>query len=473
MSSARTVGGIITAHAGSALPVVRTLIVGGGPAGLKAAELADSLPLKHANRSADVRLAVIGGNGIWAPMAQSVPGLVMGQSGLVLETDVRRMTPDHLQTFMPASVFVKVEQRKEEQLRDQRAALFVDDKVMRIRKSGKNDFLVTTANQDQFVAQSIVLAAGGGMQTNASSLGLVSNKPARQRRPFAEDTDALSFLMTGGSAQGGTTLILGGGPSAAWAAAEAKRRHNQVIWVASREHGGFAGANPGGRNTEILRSLSDSLYFGELSELVYRSISEPGDARKGGVVAQLANFQSADDNGSGRQVELIVSQVVTAFGADDARTFSMLEGGLFNDLGALADAAGAFSASPLDAAIALQSSDGDFLTAGATTARALAAKGLSMQWNPIALTLPVSARPLEGIAVGNASIEALANLISLEAPNPFLMNRNQLAHTFARFTGTSEAGRLAAADKFIEMRSELGPGELATWDIAKAVKDLL
>ena len=465
----RTLRSVVTPHSGSKLPVVRTLIVGGGPAGLKAAELADALPLKHTGRSGDLRLAVVGGRGIFSPMAQSNRGQLMGQPGFLLETNQRRMNPDYAGPFMPAAAFVRAELQKEQQLHD-RGTLFVDDMVVKIRKYGPNDFLVATRNGDEFVAQSIVLATGGGAQTTASSLGLARRKPEKQRRPFIEDMDALNFLMTGGAAMGGTTLILGGGPSAAWAAAEAKRRHNEVIWVASREHGGFKGADPGGRNTAILRALRGNMYFGKLAQILFRNIQDPGDASNGGIIAQIEGFQRAEDSGNGRETELIVSQVVTAFGADDTRNFSILEGDLFLNLEAIADVHGAFTKSPLDAAIGLRSTDGDLLTAGAASFRALLAKGHSMRWDPIALTLPQLARPSEGIAMAHVTAEALANVLSIESPNLFLINRNQFAYLLAKLTRMSEAGRYEIADKFIEMRSKLKPGQFSIESLAEILK---
>jgi hypothetical protein len=214
------------------------------------------------------------------------------------------------------------------------------------------------------------------------------------------------------------------------------------------------------------------MYFGDLAQILYRNIQDPGDTRNGGIIAQIKGFQRSEDSGEGRESELIVSQVVTAFGADDARSFSILEGGLFGDLGAIADVTGAFSSNPLDAAIGLQSSDRDLLTVGAATARGLLAKGYSMQWNSIALTLPQSARPGEGIAMAHVSAEALANVLSIESPNPFLMNRNQFAYRLAKLTRMTEAGRYEVADKIIEMRSQLESGQISIESLVEIFKEV-
>jgi hypothetical protein len=278
--------------------------------------------------------------------------------------------------------------------------------------------------------------------------------------------------MTGGSATGGTTIVLGGGPSAAWVAADAKRHHNQVIWVASKEHGGFTGADPGGRNTMILRSLRESMFLGNLEGVLFRSLQEPGDASKGGVVVRLSNFRSAYEGGQGHEIELLVSQVVTAFGSDNSRALSILDPMLFNDLGAIVDTAGAFSDSPLDAAIGLRSKDSDLLVVGAAAARGMSVKGLGLQWGNIAQTLPVSARPFEGISMSNATIEAMANYVSFEYPNMFTANRNQIAEFLKRLSPASGEGRrLTVADKIIEERVELQTSDFASWDVAKIIRD--
>jgi hypothetical protein len=460
----------IVPSTGSKLPVVETLIVGDGPAGTAAAKHVDDLPLRRVRRSSDVRVVMLGKGGIWPGMARTNPQLQMGQSGLLLEPDPRHMTLAHTLPFMPTVDFVTAEAQKKKLILAS-GVLPIDDEILSILKYSKGEYLVRTRHDDEFVARSIVLASGGGPQIDARSLGLVRKSLPRNRRPFLEDTDALSFLMSGGSAEGGTTAILGGGPSAMWAAADARRHHNEVVMIASRDHGGYEGANPGGRNTSIQIAMRGRMYYGEPVEIVPRRILDASDARMGGLIIHVKGFRPIEDSGPGKEMELVVSQVVTAFGGDRVHSFPMLGPYIFNDLQAIADEAGAFTSSPLDAATGLISSDRDMIVVGAAAYRGLSVKGLGLPWTNIAQTLPLAGRPYEGIALSNATIEAIANYVSLGPINYLVANRQQIAESLKSVSSAGEGRRLTVADQVIASRAKLETSDYATFDVAKIIRD--
>jgi hypothetical protein len=451
------------AKTGLSIPRVNIAVLGNGTSASAVLKHVSYLPLSWSSRKNwDTNLAIIGGtDDVWSKF----PGnFSMGQSGSFFKSDVR----DH--TSADAAQFMKVRDYTAELARSLRnqPAVVVQGKAARVRKYGTNDFLIVTSDGTEIGANHVIVATGAGPERGASSFVSLRNQPAKPRRPFPEVINGTDFMMSGLCGKGGVVAVYGGAPTSSWDAGVAMLNGNQVVWIASPDHGGFASANPNGRNSEIIRRNKNNMFLGTPEEVIYRDIGEPYNMQKGGIVLRLRDLRHDGDR-SGKDTELVVSQFVYAVGTDPNEALSFLDPWTYSGLVPIYDKMACFSANPLDTALGLTTEDGDLVVVGPAAYKGLTAKGSGMLWENMAKSLPPPAQPYAGIAMINCSVEALANYMALDNLNLYIANRRQIAEKLSDISHlATESNRLEVADKVIEARSKSGVTEA---ELIKLIKE--
>jgi hypothetical protein len=93
----------------------------------------------------------------------------------------------------------------------------------------------------------------------------------------------------------------------------------------------FAQSNPGGRNSGILRSLSDNFYIGSVVAVEERPVSKGADWEEAGTMLVIQDFRPHNFRSKGRTVHLPLSAIVSAIGPT-TDVSPVIDPGLLNSL---------------------------------------------------------------------------------------------------------------------------------------------
>ena len=134
---------------------------------------------------------------------------------------------------------------------------YTEAEVMKITRTGPRSLTVMLSNSQSLRCERAILCTGIGPEKDLSASGVVFlNHPTGPRVTLDETTTALKAISQPAvSFAGQSLLIYGGGATAAWVAELAIANGvRDLRWVA---RDGFASANPGGRNNEVMALTKD------------------------------------------------------------------------------------------------------------------------------------------------------------------------------------------------------------------------
>ena len=156
--------------------------------------------------------------------------------------------------------------------------------VTKIKKIGRRNLTLSLTNNFSLQCERAIFCTGVGPEMDLTASGVTFwNYPTGPRVTLNETTTALKAIaQPNASFRGQSVLVYGGGATAAWVAEIAiANGAKDVRWVAER---GFEGANPGGRNNEVMALTKDVRRNGKIKTIKYM-----GDLASGsGLEAVLA-----------------------------------------------------------------------------------------------------------------------------------------------------------------------------------------
>lgn len=150
----------------------------------------------------------------------------------------------------------------------------VESEAMKLIKNGP-DKLLYCENGEIINLSKIVFGTGLGPERDASQSGVIIQNPATGSRVLLNEitTGLRSLGMPSEFFKNKKLLVLGGGAQAPWVLEHADFSGvKDVLWV-GRD---FDGANPGGRNSDILKKTEDCRKLGEVKTVAYKGDPEFG-----------------------------------------------------------------------------------------------------------------------------------------------------------------------------------------------------
>ena len=200
----------------------------------------------------------------------------------------------------------------------------IETDLRRVIRQG-NRLLLTCGDGSSVLTDKLFLATGVGPErTLQRSDVLFENEVSPKRQVYHEVTTALQSMQEQPEYwRGKTVTVYGGGPTAAWIVEVAMSYSlKNILWIAK---GGFAGANPSGRNSETIQMTEGHRLTSAIRSLRYEGGGNT-PPEGGGILLTLDN-----DRAKWTQKTDIV---ICATGSDPMAPTgvqSML-GGLYRDL---------------------------------------------------------------------------------------------------------------------------------------------
>jgi hypothetical protein len=275
--------------------------------------------------------------------------------------------------------------------------------------------------------------------------------------------DILTNQVTVG--RGGLVAVIGDGPSALWAAQMIADRGNRVVILGPDTPSAFGQSNPGGRNSAILRTLSDSIYVGSVIAIKEEEVSSRADYDEPGTVLVVRNFRRHDFKTRGRTVHLPVTAVVSAIGSA-LDVCPAIDPGLLNSLSVVPGAA------------ALSTESGDFVLFGASAyyhakslkqALSFDAAGRMINQPPVGIaTLDMSARNLSRSMRDGRALEQALCFADLHPPTA---TAAEIAAAFEE-AGVDRKGAAEMAAHVVAARAK-STGEWTNRTLAEAMRTLM
>jgi hypothetical protein len=240
---------------------------------------------------------------------------------------------------------------------------------------------------------------------------------------------------------------------------------NRVVILGPDTPSAFGQSNPGGRNSGILRAMSDSIYIGSVIGIEEREVSNRAEWTEPGTVLVVRNFRRHDFKSRGRTVHLPVSAVVSAIGSA-VDVCPAIDGGLLNALSVVPGAA------------ALATERGDFVLFGASAyyhakslkqAVSFDEAGRTINQPPVGIaTLEMSARTLSRSMRDGWALEQALCLADL---HPVSATASEIAGAFET-AGVDRTGAAEMAAQVVAARSK-STGEWTNRTLAEAMGTLM
>jgi hypothetical protein len=298
------------------VPKVSRLVVGNGPSAnaLLRNQRELARPRRHEDDVGTVHLT--SQTSMWERMPPELP---MGQTPNVL-VEKPYQVGHETNKFMKVKDFTKYQAERYDDSMKEISGVSLPGNVLSIVKNGRHDFLVTYLDFGLGTIRELRAANifyAGGPSAEKSILGDVDvvRRPSRRQRAFKEYCSGTSIL-TGQTLidKGGAIAVVGDGPTALWTAAYLADLGNEIYVVGPDNGKAFANANPGGRNSDIIRTLGDRFYVGSIEGVEEREVSSFQDWSEFGTSLHIRNLRPFLSQGKSRAAQLPVTSIVSAIG---------------------------------------------------------------------------------------------------------------------------------------------------------------
>jgi hypothetical protein len=316
----------------------RTVILGSGPAATSAAVLSAVRTSRQGQvRGMDVGLTLVGTTGVqpfeWSKVMKQ---LRIGQSFDALNLAGTKQFPGV--AWATAGELAHSERVHKQAALDLSQGMEINGKVTKVVKYGRNEIVTTVqpigGPPIEILAQEVIAAFGAGPERHVAA-------PVKRRfgnliRPFGERLVGSQGVSTGVEIQPGSViLIIGDGPTALWDA-EVCLSYGAIPYVVGPNNGGaFLGADPGGRNSETMRTLRENnlLFIADIEGIEeLDNLKYFDDMREAGILVYLKNLTSLS-TGSYRSASVLpVARVISAIGSMGP-SLSMFDHHILEDMG--------------------------------------------------------------------------------------------------------------------------------------------
>lgn len=269
---------------------------------------------------------------------------------------------------------------------------FTEAELMKVVKTGPRSLTVMLSNSQSLRCERAILCTGIGPEKDLTASGVkFLNYPIGPRVTLDETTTALKAISQPAlSFAGQSLLIYGGGATAAWVAELAIANGvRELRWVAEN---GFASANPGGRNNEVMALTKDVRTDAKLDTIKFL-----GDLSSGSGLEASLTFLASRKSGVWKP-----SRIVAATGSNPLAPTGILSvlGSAYEDLQPV-HRGGGFFACNSDASIIVTS-----------TPLSFDMRKFGADFATVLKNLPEEARVPTGILAARLSATAVANFIA-------------------------------------------------------------
>jgi len=272
----------------------------------------------------------------------------------------------------------------------------VEAEVTQVNKVGRRKLALTLSNNQSLECERAIFCTGVGPERDLTASGVkFLNYPIGPRVTLNETTTALKAIAQPiVSFHNQSLLIYGGGATAAWVAEMAIANGvKDLRWVAE---GGFASANPGGRNSEVMALTKEIRRNAKINTVKFL-----GDLSSGsGLEAALSLSET------GKTDIWKPDRIVAATGSNPLAPTGVLSvlGLLYQDLQPVHRGSG-FFACDSDASIIVTS-----------TPLSFDQRKFGADFQSVLESLPEEARVPAGILIARLSATAVAEFVAEEPP---------------------------------------------------------
>lgn len=293
---------------------VNKVVCGNGPASVRV--LQSFSPPKQRLLDVDFQLLRVGEHGAKDHSWQrTFNELRMGQSpGMLLKDDT------HPDQWTKVSDFNAREARLARQALADNEGFDVGGRIIKVVKWRDHEIQVQILLPNNqlldIIANEAIFAEGAGLDREVDAPRNV--RSSQLQRPFGEySTGSKSLTGATSMIHRGAVAIVGDGPTALWNAEHYLANGNEVFVIGPDSDRAFRNANPGGRNSDILRYLTSE---GRLLTGVIHGIEERNtfkyfdDPAESGLLIHLNN-QATLGHGKRASAVLPAARLVSAIGA--------------------------------------------------------------------------------------------------------------------------------------------------------------
>lgn len=300
---------------------VKTVVTGGGSSAnqaVRGASLRAQEPFAQ-HPDYDIPVVRVGRKGVvdfdWHKVIRS---LQMGQSQNML---LGLNKPKSEKRFTQVGEFVDQDEAKLRKLLEQCGGLDMNATVLKVKKWAPNEILVTAMLEDgslcELLAQELITTFGSGAERDLGAP--VQRRNSGIERPFKERLKGSQALSQDISMYAQSIIaIVGDGPTAIWAAERALYNGCIPYVIGPNDEKAFLNANPGGRNSEVLKYLREQgwLLTADIEGIEeLNRIKDFSDPIEPGMLTYFKDLEYVGQGKSKRSAVLPVSRIVSAIGS--------------------------------------------------------------------------------------------------------------------------------------------------------------